>query len=86
MDLPFSLPFYRWLVNEEHSIGLADLMRVAPEVQNTLVRLQDVVRHREYILADPNIDAMEKTEKVTKLTGFPSTNINKKKLLRRLNS
>lgn len=64
------MPFYRWLVNEEHSIGLADLMRVAPEVQNTLVRLQDVVRHREYILADPNIDAMEKTEKVT-LYSFP---------------
>lgn len=64
LDLPFSLPFYRWLVSEEHSIGLADLMRVAPEVQNTLVRLQDVVRQREYILSDPNIDAMEKTEKV----------------------
>ncbi|XP_037729727.1 E3 ubiquitin-protein ligase TRIP12 isoform X8 [Drosophila subpulchrella] len=64
LDLPFSLPFYRWLVSEEHSIGLADLMRVAPEVQNTLVRLQDLVRQREYILSDPNIDAMEKTEKI----------------------
>jgi len=40
-------------------------MRVAPEVQNTLVRLQDLVRQREYILSDPNIDAMEKTEKVS---------------------
>ncbi|KQS38419.1 E3 ubiquitin-protein ligase TRIP12 isoform X3 [Drosophila erecta] len=67
LDFPFSLPFYRWLVSEEHSIGLADLMRVAPEVQNTLVRLQDLVRQREYILADPNIDAMEKTEKIEQL-------------------
>ncbi|XP_016997489.2 E3 ubiquitin-protein ligase TRIP12 isoform X7 [Drosophila takahashii] len=67
LDLPFSLPFYRWLVSEEHSIGLADLMRVAPEVQNTLVRLQDLVRQREYILTDPNIDAMEKTEKIEQL-------------------
>ncbi|XP_052848873.1 E3 ubiquitin-protein ligase TRIP12 isoform X9 [Drosophila gunungcola] len=67
LDLPFSLPFYRWLVSEEHSIGLADLMRVAPEVQNTLVRLQDMVRQREYILSDPNIDAMEKTEKIEQL-------------------
>ncbi|EDW85023.2 uncharacterized protein Dwil_GK14424 [Drosophila willistoni] len=67
VDLPFSLPFYRWLVTEEHSIGLADLSRVAPEVQNTLVRLQDVVRQREYIFADPNIDAMEKTEKIEQL-------------------
>ncbi|XP_030373810.1 E3 ubiquitin-protein ligase TRIP12-like isoform X6 [Scaptodrosophila lebanonensis] len=67
LDLPFSLPFYRWLVNEEHSIGLADLSRVAPEVQNTLVRLQDLVRQREYILSDPNLDAMEKTEKIEHL-------------------
>ncbi|XP_017139697.1 E3 ubiquitin-protein ligase TRIP12 isoform X6 [Drosophila miranda] len=67
LDLPFSLPFYRWLVSEEHSIGLADLMRVAPEVQNTLVRLQDVVRQREYLLSDPNLDAMEKTEKIEQL-------------------
>lgn len=65
LDLPFSIPFYRWLLNEEHSIGLADLAKVAPEVQNTLVRLQDVIRQREQILADPNIDAMEKTEKVS---------------------
>lgn len=64
--MPFSLPFYRWLVSEEHSIGLADLLRVAPEVQNTLVRLQDIVRQREDIQSDPNLDAMEKKEKVNK--------------------
>lgn len=64
MDLPFSIPFYRWLLNEEHSVGLADLSRVAPEVQSTLVRLQDVVHQREMILADTSLDAMEKTEKV----------------------
>ena len=43
---------------------MADLSKVAPEVQSTLVRLQDVIRQREQILSDPNIDAMEKTEKV----------------------
>lgn len=62
--MPFSLPFYRWLVSEEHSIGLSDLLRVAPEVQSTLVRLQDIVRQREDIQSDPNLDAMEKKEKV----------------------
>lgn len=45
-------------------MGLTDLARVAPEVQNTLVRLQDVVLQRDMILADTNLDAMEKTEKV----------------------
>lgn len=64
LDLPFSIPFYRWLLNEELSVGLSDLSRVAPEVQQTLVRLQDVVHQREMILADSGLDAMEKTEKV----------------------
>lgn len=45
-------------------MGLADLSRVAPEVQSTLVRLQDVVHQREMILVDTSLDAMEKTEKV----------------------
>ncbi|XP_011294459.2 E3 ubiquitin-protein ligase TRIP12 isoform X4 [Musca domestica] len=67
LDLPFSIPFYRWILNEEHSIGLADLSRVAPEVQQTLVRLQDVVHQREMILADTSLDAMEKTEKIETL-------------------
>ncbi|XP_065365068.1 E3 ubiquitin-protein ligase TRIP12 isoform X3 [Calliphora vicina] len=67
LDLPFSIPFYRWILNEEHSVGLSDLSRVAPEVQSTLVRLQDVVHQREMILADTSLDAMEKTEKIESL-------------------
>ncbi|KAM7362392.1 E3 ubiquitin-protein ligase ctrip isoform 3-T5 [Cochliomyia hominivorax] len=67
LDLPFSIPFYRWVLNEEHSVGLSDLSRVAPEVQSTLVRLQDVVHQREMILADTSLDAMEKTEKIESL-------------------
>uniref|UniRef100_A0A1A9WS13 E3 ubiquitin-protein ligase n=1 Tax=Glossina brevipalpis TaxID=37001 RepID=A0A1A9WS13_9MUSC len=67
LDLPFSIPFYRWLLNEESYVGLSDLARVAPEVQCTLVRLQDVVHQRDTVLADSNLDAMEKTEKVESL-------------------
>ncbi|XP_049317418.1 uncharacterized protein LOC105226598 isoform X4 [Bactrocera dorsalis] len=77
LDLPFSIPFYRWLLNEEHSVGLSELAWVAPEVQATLVRLQDVVHERERILADPNLDAMEKTEKIDSLDldGCPITDL-----------
>lgn len=64
MDLPFSISFYRWLLNEESHVGLADLSCVAPEVQSTLVRLQDIVLERDAILAQTDLDAMEKTEKV----------------------
>lgn len=62
--MPFSIPFYRWLLGEENSIGLADLGQVAPEVQGTLLRLNEIVKRREIIQSDPTFDAMEKTEKV----------------------
>lgn len=62
--MPFSTPFYRWLLNEEHSIGLVDLEHVAPEVQKTLVRLKHIVQNREWIKQDTNLDSLQKKEKV----------------------
>jgi E3 ubiquitin-protein ligase TRIP12 len=64
LDLPFSIPFYRWLLGEENSLDLHDLGQVAPEVQGTLIRLQEIVKQRDIILSDTTLDAMEKTEKV----------------------
>lgn len=64
LDLPFSIPFYRWLLTEESSLGLADLGQVTPEVQGTLLRLNEIVKQREIIQVDPTLDSMEKTEKV----------------------
>ena len=66
MDLPYSIPFYRWLLSEENSLTLADLGQVAPEVQGTLLRLNEIVKQRDLIQSDPTLDAMEKTEKVRK--------------------
>ncbi|XP_053681255.1 E3 ubiquitin-protein ligase TRIP12 [Anopheles nili] len=67
LDLPFSIPFYRWMLSEEGSIGLADLGQVAPEVQSTLLRLNEIVKQRDQIQADPALNAMEKTEKIEML-------------------
>lgn len=64
LDLPFSVPFYRWLLYEETSLGLADLATVAPEVQYTLKRLQNIVRERDEIMANPTLDTETKTAKV----------------------
>lgn len=64
MDLPFSIPFYRWLLYEESSLSLSDLAAVAPEVQVTLKRLQHIVREREEIMADPSINEEAKNTKV----------------------
>lgn len=63
--MPISIPFYRWLLNEESSISLADLGQIAPEVQGTLLRLNEIVKKREIVQADATLDAMEKTEKVS---------------------
>lgn len=67
LDLPYSIPFYRWLLTEENSLGLADLDQVAPEVQGTLLRLNEIVKQRDLVQSDPILDAMEKTEKIESL-------------------
>ncbi|XP_052567078.1 E3 ubiquitin-protein ligase TRIP12 [Culex pipiens pallens] len=67
LDLPYSIPFYRWLLAEENSLALSDLDQVAPEVQVTLLRLNEIVKQRDLIQADAGLDAMEKTEKIDAL-------------------
>lgn len=64
MDLPFSVPFYRWLLFEENSLGLSDLATVAPEVQYTLKRLQNIVRERDEIMGNSTLDQDTKNAKV----------------------
>lgn len=65
LDLPFSTTFYRWLLNEENSLSISDLAEIAPEVQATLLRLQDIVIKRDAIQSDTTFDVIEKTEKVS---------------------
>ncbi|XP_055539751.1 E3 ubiquitin-protein ligase TRIP12 [Wyeomyia smithii] len=67
LDLPYSIPFYRWLLAEENSLGLPDLGTVAPEVQGTLLRLNEIVKQRDQVQLDLSLDAMEKTEKIESL-------------------
>lgn len=63
--MPFSTTFYRWLLNEENSLSISDLAEIAPEVQATLLRLQDIVIKRDAIQSDTTFDVIEKTEKVS---------------------
>lgn len=64
LDLPCSIPFYRWLLCEEQTLSLADLAYVAPEVQSTLVRLYELVKQRDSIQQDATLDVIEKNEQV----------------------
>lgn len=67
LDLPCSIPFYRWLLSEEQSLSLSDLAKVAPEVQSTLIRLHELVKRRDAIQRDEILDVIEKTEQVNGL-------------------
>lgn len=71
LDLPFSIPFYRWLLHEDSSLGLSDLQSVAPEVQVTLKRLQNIVRERDEILSNPALDQETKNSKVCSIHSYP---------------
>lgn len=51
-------------MNEEHSLSLPDLAKVAPEVQATLIRLHELVKIRDALQRDDTLDVIEKTEKV----------------------
>lgn len=70
LDLPLSIPFYRWLLFEEQTLGIYDLNQVAPEIQATLLRMMEIVKQRDKILADENLDASRKLEKVFTLPNF----------------
>lgn len=52
------------MLAEEHSLGLADLAFVAPEVQQTLGRLHIIVKKRDSLMNDKSLDAAEKNEQV----------------------
>ncbi|XP_018399273.1 PREDICTED: E3 ubiquitin-protein ligase TRIP12 isoform X3 [Cyphomyrmex costatus] len=67
LDLPFSLTFYRWLLGEEHTLTLADLAYVCPDVYRTLSKLQDVVRKKEAMEKDQTLRPHEKAQLIEAL-------------------
>lgn len=64
LDLPLSVTFYRWLLGEETTLGLADLAYVVPDVHRTLVSMQSVVRQKQALLADHSLSTEQRNQKV----------------------
>uniref|UniRef100_A0A0A9XLJ3 E3 ubiquitin-protein ligase n=3 Tax=Lygus hesperus TaxID=30085 RepID=A0A0A9XLJ3_LYGHE len=72
LDLPLSRTFYRWLLGEESSLGLADLVHVNPSVHKTLVRLMTVVaQYKELLAAVMNEDDRKAKIENLDLDGCP---------------
>ncbi|GJQ67325.1 hypothetical protein Trydic_g8224 [Trypoxylus dichotomus] len=67
LDLPFSLTFYRWLLCQEHSLTLSDLVHITPEIHKNLRKMKEVVRLRDLILTNPDLTLAEKNEKIENL-------------------
>lgn len=67
LDLPFSKTFYQWLLMEEHSLSLSDLVHVVPEVHRTLSKLQEIVRRKEAIEKDTSLRPHEKAQLIEQL-------------------
>ncbi|XP_012536353.1 E3 ubiquitin-protein ligase TRIP12 isoform X3 [Monomorium pharaonis] len=67
LDLPFSPTFYRWLLGEEHTLTLADLAYVCPDVYRTLNKLQEVVRKKEVMEKDQTLRPHEKAQLIEAL-------------------
>lgn len=67
MDLPFSLTFYRWLLGEEHTLTLADLIYVCPDIHRTLTKLQEVVRRKEIMEKDQSLRMTERAQRIEAL-------------------
>lgn len=64
LDLPFSLTFFRWLLGQEHSLTMADLVHISPDIHRTLRKMQEIVRQRDAILDDPELSTQDKNEQV----------------------
>lgn len=68
LDLPLSVTFYRWLLNEESSLTLADLAHVVPDVHRTLLRFQGVIREKNVVEADMSLTGDQKHDRVEALS------------------
>jgi len=68
IDLPFSQPFYQWLLGEEASFDVAHLKGIDPDIFKTVSHLQGIVHKKLKVDRDRGLTAAEKQDKISKLT------------------
>jgi len=68
IDIPFSQPFYQWLLGEEASFDVGDLRGIDPEIAHTAVKLQGIVHKKARLEADRALTALERQEQISALT------------------
>jgi len=68
IDLPFSQPFFKWMLQEEHVLDTQDLSGIDPEIANTVNHLQGIVRKKAKLESNEKLSAMERHERISCLT------------------
>merc|ERR1711997_1444135 len=68
VDLPFSLPFYQWLLREESTFTSQDLRNIDPTIASTVSQLEGIVRKKRKLEEDPKLSPSEKQLKLKNLT------------------
>merc|ERR1719447_2461622 len=68
IDLPFSLPFYKWMLQEEHILDTQDLAGIDPEIGNTVTHLQGIVHKKAKLETNEKLSPMERHERINNLT------------------
>nr|XP_046244673.1 E3 ubiquitin-protein ligase TRIP12 isoform X4 [Scatophagus argus] len=52
LDLPLGLPFYKWMLRHEMSIGSHDLVNIDPGVAKSIQHLEDIIRQKKRLEQD----------------------------------
>ena len=68
IDLPFSQPFYQWLLSEETSFDVADLKGIDPDIAKTVTHLQGIVHKKVKLDSDRALSATERQDQMSQLT------------------
>ena len=55
VDLPFSQPFYQWLLKEDATLSTRDLLNIDPTIANTVSQLEGIVRKKRRLEEDDKV-------------------------------
>jgi len=68
VDLPFSRPFYKWLLQEEVGLNINDLRGIDPDIAKTLTHLQGIIHKKAGLESDTKLTAAERQDQISQLT------------------
>ena len=68
VDLPFSRPFYQWLLREESALCAADLLNIDPTIAGTVAQLEEIARKKRRLDDDDKLTATERAARLAALT------------------